>query len=454
MKLRASVRIACVRPALSSRGAMNQPASPTPQSLHGRLRRLVDAGRDELPALAWSFVFFFCVLCAYYILRPVRDAMGVTVGAERQKWLFSIVFLVMLAAVPVFGWVVSRYPKRNVVPIVYVFFILNLLVFWLLIGSAGTSPFIAGAFFVWVSVFVLFVVSLFWSFMADHFTSDQAKRLYGVISAGGSLGALTGSSLTGALVHRVGVPKLLLLSALVLTGGLAAALVLRRLLSPAGGGQAESKATGHGILAGARHAWNDPYLFRIALWVLLANLVGTYFYIEEQRIIGAVYSSKADQVAYFSSRDRMVSLLQIGAQFFVTGALLRRFGIGWCAAALPAMAIAGLVALAIAPTLWVIWAVMVAERAVAFGISNPAARVLWTVTEPEDKYKTQNFIDTVVYRGGDAASAWAVNGLTRSLGMPLAGVAMLMLPFAAVWLALTFQLSRQHGERAGDMPKS
>ena len=201
------------------------------------------------------------------------------------------------------------------------------------------------------------------------------------------------------------------------------------------------------------HAWRDPYLFRIALWVLLANLVGTYFYIEEQRIVGAALLDRADQVAYFSSRDRMVSVLQIVAQFFVTSALLRRFGIGLCAAALPAMAIGGLAALAIAPTLWVIWLVMIAERAVAFGIANPAARVLWTVAAPEDKYKTQNFIDTVVYRGGDAASAWTVTGLTKSLGLPLAGVAMLLLPLAGLWLALTFQLSRKHADRVGTGPR-
>jgi ATP:ADP antiporter, AAA family len=424
--------------------AMSMKSETSAVSLSQRLRGVVAIEPGELPALVWSFVFFFCVLCSYYILRPVRDAMGVTVGEERQKWLFSVVFLVMLAAVPVFGWVVARYPKRTVLPIVYAFFILNLLAFWAMIGTASTSPFVAGAFFVWVSVFVLFVVSLFWSFMSDHYTSDQAKRLYGVISAGGSLGALTGSSLTHALVRTMGVPKLLLLSAVILTAGLGASIALRRHLVPAAGKDSDAKPSGGGILTGALHAWKDPYLFRIALWVLLANVVGTYFYIEEQRIVGAALTGKAEQVAYFSSRDRMVSILQIASQFLVSGYLLRRFGIGLSAAALPVMTIAGLAALAIAPTLWVIWCVMVAERAVAFGLSNPATRVLWTVVKPDDKYKTQNFIDTVVYRGGDAASAWTVNTLTKAFGVPLAGVAMLLVPFAAGWLALTFQLSRRH----------
>ena len=182
--------------------------------------------------------------------------------------------------------------------------------------------------------------------------------------------------------------------------------------------------------------------------MLLANVVGTYFYMEEQRIVGETLAGKADQVAYFSGRDRIVSLLQIAAQLFVTGALLRRLGVGPCAAALPAAALLGLLAVSVSPTLTVIWAVLIAERAIAFGLSSPAARVLWTVVEPEDKYKTQNFVDTVVYRGGDVVSVWTVNGLTRGLGVPLTGVALLMLPLGALWLALTFQLSRRHAVRS------
>ena len=423
-----------------------------PLPLVDRLRRLVVVEPGEWPALLWSFAFFFCVLCAYYILRPVRDAMGVTVGPDYQKWLFSIVFVVMLAAVPIFGWVASTFAKRLVLPIVYVFFIANLLVFWALIRTRADSPNIASAFFVWVSVFNLFVVSLFWSFLADHYASDQAKRLYGFITAGGSLGVLAGSSLTNSLVHVVGVPNLLLISATVLTAALGCALALRSLLPALGDTEHAPHAGIRDILSGALHSWNDPYLFRIALWVLLANLVGTYFYIEEQRIVRAALTVKADQVAFFSSRDRIVSVLQLASQFFLTGFLLRRFGIGLCAAALPVAAVAGLVALWASPTLTVIWLVMIAERATAFGLSNPATRVLWTVVEPEDKYKTQNFIDTVVYRGGDAASAWAVNGLTQGQRLPMSGVAALMLPLALGWLALTFQLSRKHDERAGDQP--
>ena len=282
-------RNACPR---SESQPMSQPASPTGAksavtNLVDRIRRLVVVEPGEWPALLWSFAFFYCVLCAYYILRPVRDAMGVTVGPDYQKWLFSIVFLVMLAAVPIFGWVVSTFAKRQVLPIVYLFFIANLLVFWALIRTRDDSPNIAGAFFIWVSIFNLFVVSLFWSFLADHYTSDQAKRLYGFITAGGSLGVLTGSSLTNGLVHVVGVPNLLLISALILTAALGCALVLRTILSSAGDADRPAHAGVRDILSGALHSWNDPYLFRIALWVLLANLVGTYFYIEEQRIVRA-----------------------------------------------------------------------------------------------------------------------------------------------------------------------
>jgi len=375
--------------------------------------------------------------------------MGVTVGPDHQKWLFSIVFVVMLAAVPVFGWVVAHVSRRYVLPVVYLFFIANLLLFWIVIGGYAEAPIVAGAFFVWVSVFNLFVVSLFWSFLADHFTSDQAKRLYGFVTAGGSLGVLAGASLTNGLVHAVGVPGLLLLSAGILVAALICALFLERMATPSGDVEQRTRAGLGTILSGAVHCWRDPYLFRIALWVLLANLVGTYFYIEEQRIVRAVLTVKADQVAYFSSRDRIVSLLQLLSQFFLTGYLLRRFGIGPCAAALPVSAVIGLLALWLAPGLTVVWLVMIAERATAFGLSNPATRVLWTVVSADDKYKAQNFVDTVVFRGGDVASAWAVNGLTQTIRLPMAGVALLTLPFALAWVALTFQLARKQDERAG-----
>jgi AAA family ATP:ADP antiporter len=411
--------------------------------------RLIDLRPGELPALLLSFAFFFCVLCSYYIIRPVRDEMGVTVGRDSLQWLFTVVFLVMLAAVPVFGWIVTRFSRRRTLPIVYAFLILNLLAFWASLGGRLEGRWVAFGFFVWVSVFVLFAVSLFWSFMADRYSSEDAKRLYGPIAAGGSAGAFCGPLITQSLVHGLGVRNLLLVSAVFLTGALVCALALRGRLAPKAqsSDHSEQHPTLAAVVAGAANVWREPYLFKIALWVLLANLIGTLFYIEEQRIVAETLKQSADRVQLFARRDMAVSVLQIASQLFLTSFLMRRLGVGPCAAALPAVAVGGLLALSVAPVLVVIVAVMVLERAVAFGISNPAARVLWTVVEPDDKYKAQNFVDTVVFRGGDAASGWIVKGLASGLGLPLAAIALMGLPFAAAWLALSLRLGREQERR-------
>jgi AAA family ATP:ADP antiporter len=431
------------------------PQSGNPSDLPATLSRLAHIERREVPALVWSFVFFFCVLAGYYVIRPVREEMAVMVGREWLQTLFVIVFFVMLAAVPLFGWVVSHFEKRRIVPVVYAFFIACLAGFWVLMTANGASVPAAGAFFVWVSVFNLFAVSLFWSVMADAYASDQAKRLYGLIAAGGSAGAISGPLITQSLVHALGSANLMLVSAAFLGAALLAVRAMRDAIGSSGGSdgerQEERLAQG-GMLAGARHVWRSPYLFRIALWVLIANLIGTYFYFEQTRIVGEAYSNPADRVQLFARMDLAVNTLTVLGQLLVTGALLSRLGIGMTAAVLPATAIAGLVALAVAPSVAVIAAVMIVERAVGFAFANPALRTLYTVVPPEDKYKAQNFIDTVVFRGGDAASGWLFGPVARSLGVGLSAMAALTLPIAAAWLALSIALGRRQARLASPSP--
>jgi len=410
------------------------------------LAPIVRVERNEIAALVWSFAFFFFVLCAYYIIRPLRDEMGVSLGPARLQWLFSAVFVVMLAAVPLFGWVVSSFARRRIVPIVYGFLIANLLGFWGLFAAAVESTLVAGTFFVWVSVFNLFVVSLFWSLMADLYRSEQAKRLYGFIAAGGSAGALTGPLLTQSLVGVIGATNLLLVSALLLLAATQAALALRRLFGGVAGRQSEERPLGKGLLAGAISVWRSPYLFRIALWILLANLISTLFYLEQARIVGETLADRTQRVQLFARIDLAVSLATILAQMFLTPRVLVRFGLAAAIAVLPSFAALGLVALALSPTLAVIVSILAIERALAFAISNPALKVLYTVLAPEEKYKAQNFNDTVVFRGGDAASGWIFNSLAKSLGLSLATVAALSLPLALVWLFLSLLLGRQHAQ--------
>jgi AAA family ATP:ADP antiporter len=431
-------------------------AAPLPSSHRRRLpslppllARVVQIESTEIAGALWSFTYFFAVLCAYYIIRPVRDEMGVTVGREGLERLFFIVFFVMLAAVPLFGWVVSTFARRRIVPIVYGFFIANLAGFWALFQFAVHGALLAGAFFVWVSAFNLFVVSLFWILMSDLWHSEQAKRLYGFIAAGGTAGALAGPLFTQSLVTVVGTNNLLLVSALLLTLAACAAVRLRRLLAAGGQQRSEDSPVGKGLLAGAIAVWRSPYLFRIALWILLANLVGTLFYLEQTRIVGETLSGRNERVQLFARIDLTVSVLTILAQLLLTARALRAFGLGATAAILPAWAMIGLVALALSPTLGVIVTIMAMERAIAFSLANPAVKVLYTVVAPEEKYKAQNFNDTVVFRGGDAASGFVFNTLAKSVALGLGATAVLTLPVALAWLALSLALGRQQAARAG-----
>jgi ATP:ADP antiporter, AAA family len=430
--------------------------SPTfPGSLLERvLTRVVAVQREEIVGLVWSFAFFFFVLSAYYIVRPLRDEMGVTLGPQRLPWLFSAVLVVMLAAVPLFGWVVSTFARRRIVPVVYGFAIANLLGFWLCFASGAHGAIVAATFFVWVSVFNLFVVSLFWSLMSDLYRSEQATRLYGFIAAGGSAGALAGPLLTQSLVAILGATNLLLVSALLLLAATKAALVLRSLFAGISAQQSEERPLGKGLLAGAIAVWRSPYLFRIALWILVANLVSTLFYLEQARIVGETLADRTQRVQLFARLDLAVGIATILAQVFLTARVIERFGITAAVATLPTFAGLGLVGLALAPTLAVIVSILATERALAFAISNPAMKVLYTVLEPEQKYKAQNFNDTVVFRAGDAASGWIFNSLAKSLGLSLGAVAVITLPLAAFWLLLSLRLGRGHAQRAASTGQS
>lgn len=412
------------------------------------LRRIVHVEPGEVKALLLSFAYFFLVLAAYYIIRPVRDEMGVAVGRDHLQTLFVAVFFVMIAAVPLYGWVTSNFAKSRVVPLVYGFFILNLIGFWALLSGDGRTPAIASVFFIWASVFNLFVVSLFWIVMSDLYASDEAKRLYGFIAAGGSAGALAGPIITQSFVRLIGPDNLLLVSALLLALALGAAMLLRRVAPKNASEDKDERPVGKGILAGAIRVWRSPYLFRIALWILLGNLVSTFFYLEQSRIVGETLTDRTARVELLSRLDLAVSIMTILLQVFVTGRMLERFGVGIAAATLPAWCAVGLVALAISPTLFVIVSIMAVERAIAFAFASPAVKVLYTVVDPEEKYKAQNFIDTVVYRGGDAASGWVFNALGKTMGLAGGVVALTAVPAALAWLYLSFSLGRQLNQRA------
>jgi AAA family ATP:ADP antiporter len=423
------------------------------------LSRLVDVRPTEVRALLWSFAYFFCLLAAYYVLRPVRDEMGLAGGIKNLPWLFTATFVVMLAVMPLFGAVVARVPRQRFIPLVYHFFTANILIFWLLLTFKVAMLDTARVFFVWISVFNLFAVSVFWSFMADLYKSEQGKRLFGFIAAGGSAGALLGPLIAAGLAEPIGRANLLLIAALLLE---MAVLCAMRLESAAAvlkdGNPSTQTATrdsgvgGSGI-AGLMMVLRSPYLAGIALWVALLSLAGTFLYFQQANIVAALSDDPNRRTAIFARIDLAVSLVTILVQFTVTGKIIRRFGAGPAAAFLPLVFAAGFLALALTPMLWVVIAFQAAQRAANFAISNPARELLFTALDRAEKYKAKYVIDNVVFRGGDAASGWLFHAL-RGLGMELGAIALATVPVALAWVALALALGNGHERRATNSPSS
>jgi AAA family ATP:ADP antiporter len=354
----------------------------------------------------------------------------------------------MVAAVPLFGWVSSRFPRRKLLPMVYLFFAANVLLFYALFESGIAPARTAQAFFIWVSVFNLFVVSVFWSFMADLFRNEQARRLFGFISAGGSTGALAGPIITAMLAPAIGPANLLPLSAVML---LAAVLCIYRLgawsdrnpADPLVGKSAD--AIGGSIFGGVTLALKSPYLLGICLYVVLGTLLGTFLYFHQANIVAVDVPSSGERTALFAKIDFAVNVLTFICQLFVVGRLVGRFGVGFALTLLPVVAVAGFFAIGLMPTLTVLVVFQVIRRAGEYAIARPAREILFTVLNREEKYKSKSFIDTVVFRGGDAVSGWLFEGL-RMIGLGFAGIAFAAVPIAVLWAGAGWWLGRNQDE--------
>lgn len=425
--------------------AQEQTYSP----MHLWLKRLVNVEPEEIRALLWAFSYFFAILCGYYIVRPMRDEMGIAGGVENLQWMFTGTFLVMLAVVPFFGWVTSRYPRKQFLPYVYGFFITNLLLFFALFTSDITHAYVARAFYIWASVFNLFIISVFWSFMADVFDTVQAKRLFGFIAAGGTAGALLGPMLTATLAVPLGPANLLILSAAFLGW---AVLCVNRLIAwkekiqagkPDQTDQASEEANmGGSIFAGIHLVLRSPYLLGICLLILLLATLATFLYFQQAQIIRDNFSDGAERTRVFAAMDFAVNALTIILQVFLTGRIVNRLGTGWSLAVIPIGLGIGFLILGFSPVLAVLIVVQVLRRAGNYAIMRPAREMLYVVLGKEEKYKAKNFIDTVVYRGGDAVSAWAYTGL-QGLGLSLGGIAFVAVPLAGLWAWTSLKLGRK-----------
>ncbi len=435
------------------------------------LRRTIDVRDEEVAALLWSFAYFFLVLAAYYVIRPIRDQMGVESGATTLPWLFTGTLIGMLLVHPVFTALVGRYPRRVFVPWIYRFFILNLVVFFLLFRAADIVPsvWVGRLFYMWTSVFNLFVVSVFWSFLTDVFRPAQGKRLFGMVAVGGTIGALTGSSITAFFVSFLGPVNLLLVSAVLLEGAGRASKMLERhekkvydvaerdreivsgtlpeVVAPE---QRQQEVIGGGLLEGIRHVAKSPYLLGVAGLMVFFTVVSTFLYVHLIAIVETAYEGNPEgSIRLFAVMEMAVQSLTLITQLFLTGRILKWFGIGLSLAFLPLVSLIGFGILGFASVLSVVVAFQVFRRAANFSVQRPAREVLYTVVPRVDKFKSKNFNDTAVYRFGDQVGIWSQSALMTWMGLSLAAIAWVMVPFSAAWLGLALWLGwkyRHYGE--------
>ena len=411
------------------------------------LGRLIDVRPAELRALGWAWLYIFAVLFSYYILRPIRDEMGVAGGVENLQWLFTGTLLCMIAVNPPFAALVARLPRVKFIAFTYRFFLANLLLFAVLfhVATAAQNIWVGRLFFIWASVFNLFVVSVFWALMVDVFNAEQGKRLFGFVAAGATLGGIVGSTVTAVLAKQVPPTYLLLGSALLLE---AAVFCVRRLSSMSGGlhrrpaARSEESLIGGSVFAGFKHALGSPYLINVCIYILLFTITSTFLYFQQAEIVRQSFTDRGARTAFFARVDLWVNLLTLGAQLFLTSRVLRWFGVAITLAALPLISMIGFGTLALAPTIAVLVVYQVIRRAGNFAFARPSREVLYTVVPREDKYKAKSFIDTAVYRMGDQVGAWSYAGLGL-LGFAVTGIAVVAVPISLAWLINAFWLGRK-----------
>lgn len=396
------------------------------------LARLLAIEPRESPLVAAAFGLFFALFAGYYLLRPVRETLGIAAGVANLQWLFTATFVATLLALPAFGWVAGRLPRRHILPAVYGFFAANLLVFAGALHHVPDHVWLARAFYVWLSVFNLVAVSLAWSVLVDCFDRAQSRRLFGLAAAGASVGGLVGPLLAIALVGRIGHAGLLVLAAFALGAAIVLAATVRRRAPPPR--QDALRPLGGNPLAGIGQVLRSPYLRGIAFFMLLLASVSTFLYVEQARIVESHFPVREDQTRVFGTLDVAVQVLSIVLQVFVAGRVAQRFGLGVLLVVVPVLTIIGFLWLALAPGFAALAVVMVVRRAGEYGLVRPGREMLYAAVSDDEKYRAKNVNDTAVYRGADAFAGWLKSGLD-ALSSPaaamLAGAAL-----AAAW-ALT-----------------
>ena len=406
----------------------------------------------EAQVVLWCWLYIFAVMSSYYIMRPLRDQMGVAGGVNNLQWLFTGTLLGILALNLPFAYLVKTLPRSRFIPLAYRFFAANIILFAIALLAAGPEQtvWVGRVFFIWLSVYNLFVVSIFWQMNVDLFSPEQGKRLFGFIAAGATIGAVVGSATTATLARHVPPTALLLGAAVLLEVAVFAVGRLARLsptLHHRPQETREERPIGGGVLSGIINALRNPYLLNISCFILLFSITSTFLYFQQLGIVSRTLADRGAQTAFFATIDLTVNCLTLAIQLFFTGRIVVLLGGAVSLALLPALTIAGFGTLAALPNLTTIAVFQSIRRAGDYAIARPTREILFTVLPREDRYKTKSFIDTFVYRLGDQVGAWSV-ALLRSFGNDVATVAMVAMPVAALWLINALWLGRREASLA------
>lgn len=405
---------------------------------------------DEVRGMLWATAYGFLVMLSYYILRAVRDEISAADRGNLQI-LWTAVFFVMLVAVPAYSWLTSKMSRGRFVPWANRFFIACLVGFWasLVFLPEAARPWIDRAFYVWSSVFALFVVTVFWGLVADCFDSSQAKRLFGFIAVGSSVGGIVGSTVTALLASQVPVFYLLLIACVPLEMGSWCAGVLHRRFATGNvraDGESE-KPLGGDAWSGMKAVFANRFLLGIATFIALMTFASTVLYFQQAHVVGEAFSDRGERTAFLARIDLVVNVLTIFLQVYLAARLMRWIGAGLSLAIIPAAVALGFLALGVYPTLWALVAVQVAYRVGRYGLTKPAREFLFTTVSREEKYKSKAFIDAAVYRGGDLVSGWIYAGLA-AVGLSVGAISLVAFPFALVWTVIGLGLGRKGEEAA------
>jgi AAA family ATP:ADP antiporter len=421
--------------------------------------KIVDVKPNELHALLLAFVFNFVVLGGYYVIRPIRDEIGADRGVENLPWMYTGTLIGMLIANALYAAIVTRMSRRRFIPIAYRFAIANLFLFFLLMRwmpAAQERTVLAPIFFIWVSVFNLFATTMFWSFMADIFTPEQGKRLFGFIAVGGSLGGIVGGLVTSSLAGKLSTGLFLLITAIMLE---VAAQCVRRFpvdfdhncrasaAADAGISKIEEQAIGGKLWEGATHIARSPYLLGLAVFLMIYTLTNTWAYFQQADLTQHQLQDRVARTSFLANIDIAVNTITVLIQIFLTGRLMKWFGVGITLVLMPLLSAVGFAAIGVAPVLTVLATFQILRRAAGFALLRPAREVLFTVLRREDKYKAKSLIDTFGYRFGDQIGAWSYP-LMRWLGLGLVGISWVAVPIGAIWCVLSIWLGRKQRQLA------